>query len=64
MNRKSLRRGETYRYGVVFYNKYGEASKVKRLNDDIVVPYNTSITEPSAQQEAVLEYNSSYYNEV
>ena len=40
---KSLRRDETYRYGIVdyefandkiiFYNKYGEASKVRYISD-------------------------------
>lgn len=30
---KSLRRGETYRYGIVFYDKYGNATAVKHLKD-------------------------------
>lgn len=30
---KSLRRGETYRYGVIFYNKYGLASRVIHIGD-------------------------------
>lgn len=30
---KSLRRGETYRFGLVFYDKYGVASKVKWMQD-------------------------------
>lgn len=34
---KSLRRGETYRFGIIFYNKYGSASKVKWIQD-ITVP--------------------------
>lgn len=34
---KSLRRDETYRYGIIFYNKYGETSKVKYIKD-IKVP--------------------------
>lgn len=34
---KSLRRGETYRYGYVLYDKYGNASAVKYI-DDITVP--------------------------
>ena len=35
---KSLRRGETYRFGVVLYDKYGNASGVFPFNDDVVVP--------------------------
>lgn len=30
---KSLRRGETYRFGLIFYNKYGIASPVKWMQD-------------------------------
>lgn len=36
-NMKSLRRGETYRYGIVLYNKLGQSSAVKWI-DDITVP--------------------------
>ena len=65
MNRKSLRRGEVYRYGVVFYNKYGEASRVKRLRDDINVPYNSRAgLSPVTTQEADLKYNSLYYSNI
>ena len=34
---KSLRRGETYRYAIVFYNKYGFVSDAKWIAD-IKVP--------------------------
>lgn len=34
---KSLRRGETYRYGIILYDKYHNATAVKHL-DDIDVP--------------------------
>ena len=34
---KSLRRGETYRYGIIFYDKYNNATAVKHLCD-ITVP--------------------------
>ena len=30
---KSLRRGETYRYGIIFYDKYHNATAVKHLRD-------------------------------
>lgn len=30
---KSLRRGEVYRYGIICYNKFGEASYVKHIGD-------------------------------
>jgi len=30
---KSLRRGETYRYGIILYDKYGNASAVKHIGD-------------------------------
>lgn len=35
--RRSLRRGELYRYGIILYNKYGESSGVKWIAD-IKVP--------------------------
>lgn len=46
---RSLRRGETYRYGIIYYNKYGQRSDVQWI-DDIKVPSNctfeaTSFTE-------------------
>lgn len=40
---RSLRRGETYKYGIVFYDKYGRRSDVKNLGD-IEVPQHTSDT--------------------
>lgn len=36
---RSLRRGETYRYGIVYYNKYGQRTDVQWI-DDIKVPSN------------------------
>ena len=30
---RSLRRGETYRYGIVYYDKYGRRSDVKTIGD-------------------------------
>lgn len=40
----SLRRGETYRFGVVLYNKQGKRSSVKHIAD-IEIPRNVSIFE-------------------
>ncbi len=35
---RSLRRGETYRYGIVYYDKYGRRSDVKTIGDYEVNP--------------------------
>lgn len=39
---KSLRRGETYRYGIIFYDKYGNATAVKHLKD-VQIPDTSKI---------------------
>lgn len=44
---KSLRRGETYRYGIVLYDKDGYAYAVKHIRD---------ITAPTAQESPFFEY--------
>lgn len=36
---RSLRRGETYRYGIIYYNKFGQRTDVQWI-DDIKVPSN------------------------
>lgn len=43
-NNRSLRNGETYRYGIVFYNKYGETSDVYHLKD-VDVEYTDDLFE-------------------
>lgn len=40
-NHRSLRNGETYRYGIILYNKYGESSNVYHIGDvQVNKPYN------------------------
>ena len=41
---RSLRRGETYKYGIVFYDKYGRRSDVQSLGDIKVQTVNESNT--------------------
>lgn len=50
---KSLRRDETYRYGIIFYNKYGEASKVRYISDINVPNMNQFGFETFAYQGSV-----------
>ena len=39
---RSLRRGETYKYGIVYYDKYGRHTNVLKLDDVTVGEINTS----------------------
>lgn len=43
---RSLRRGETYRYGIIYYNKYGQRSDVQWI-DDIKIPSNYTLESTS-----------------
>lgn len=40
---RSLRRGETYRYGVVFYDKYGRRSDVINIGDVVTPTVNQNV---------------------
>lgn len=40
---RSLRRGETYRYGVVYYDKYGARSEVYKVADVNIPPQNADL---------------------
>jgi hypothetical protein len=42
-DRKTMKRGEVYRYGLVVYNKYGETSNVYYLGDIKVENINKDI---------------------
>jgi hypothetical protein len=41
---RSLRRGESYRYGVVFYTKDGKRTSVQCITDVIDIPDGNPIT--------------------
>ena len=47
---RSLRRGETYRYGIIYYNKYGQHTDVQWI-DDIKVPSNFTSESTKATQD-------------
>ena len=54
INYKTHKRGEVYRYGMVFYNKYGAKSNVKWIAD-IIIPYELSNGSSSDNPFATIE---------